>query len=220
MEHQDAIDTISELIYELEEDKYFEEHYSEELEECDFYNEQEMNEIPYKQLIEVTKDFSNSHYMMMRAVIESINKFKEDFEKEHKLKEAYKKVNKKQSDKIKQQKKEIEKLKEDEKNNKEIYEAQVRKLKRKDDKIDEQKKEIDTLNEQINKIVDLDSLVGTQAECDIQEIFNDEEEEDEGHYAVCETCDKKLFSDGQYSSITSCTYCDDCYEKLDSDEKE
>ncbi len=50
--------------------------------------------------------------------------------------------------------------------------------------------------------------------------YSGEEEEEEGHYAVCETCDKKLFSDGQYSSITSCTYCDDCYEKLDSDEKE
>ena len=47
--------------------------------------------------------------------------------------------------------------------------------------------------------------------------------EEEGHYAVCETCDKKLFSDeddSQYSSITSCTYCDDCYEKLDSDQKD
>ena len=50
--------------------------------------------------------------------------------------------------------------------------------------------------------------------------YSGEEEEEEGHYAVCETCDKKLFDDGQYSSITSCTYCDDCYEKLDSDEKE
>jgi hypothetical protein len=106
MEHQDAIDTICELIYELEEDKYFSEYYSEELEECDFYNEQQMNEIPYKQLKEVTKDFSNSHYMMMRAVIESINKFKEDFEKQVRAKEAYKKVYKKQSDKIKQLKEE------------------------------------------------------------------------------------------------------------------
>ncbi len=111
MEHQDAIDTICELIYELEEDKYFSEYYSEELEECDFYNEQQMNEIPYKQLKEVTKDFSNSHYMMMRAVIESINKFKEDFEKQVRAKEAFKKVNKKQSDKIKELKEENEELK-------------------------------------------------------------------------------------------------------------
>ena len=42
----------------------------------------------------------------------------------------------------------------------------------------EQKEKIDTMNEQMNKIVDLDSLVGTEAECDIQNIFNDEEDED------------------------------------------
>ena len=30
----------------------------------------------------------------------------------------------------------------------------------------------------MNKIVDLDSLVGTEAECDIQNIFNDEEDEE------------------------------------------
>ena len=55
------------------------------------------------------------------------------------------------------------------------------------------------------------------------EYICDECNEEEGHYAVCETCDKKLFSDeddSQYSSITSCTYCDDCYEKLDSDQKD
>ena len=46
----------------------------------------------------------------------------------------------------------------------------------------EQKEKIDTMNEQMNKIVDLDSLVGTEAECDIQNIFNDEEDEEDEEY--------------------------------------
>lgn len=114
MEHQDAIDTMFDLIYEMGEAKCFSESYDEELEESDSYNEHgDLNQMTYKQLQEVTEDFGNSHYMMMRAVIESIKKYKEDFEKQVRAKEAYKKVNKKQSDKIKELKKENEKLKEE-----------------------------------------------------------------------------------------------------------
>ena len=107
MEHQDAIDTMFNLIYEMEEEKFFSCNYAEQLEECDFYNGDSCDKIPYKQLIEVTEDFGNSHYMMMRAVIESIKKYKEDFEKQVRGKEAYKKVVKKQSKEIKDLKKEI-----------------------------------------------------------------------------------------------------------------
>ena len=110
-------------------------------------------------------------------------------EKENKnldrVKESYKKVNKKQSDKIKELKKEIlfyQKLTEkwsrlahgqEETNDK--HKEEIEKLKKENK---EQKEKIDTMNEQMNKIVDLDSLVGTEAECDIQNIFNDEEDEE------------------------------------------
>jgi len=53
-----------------------------------------------------------------------------------------------------------------------------------------------------------------------EEDEEEDEEDDDDHYAVCEECDKKLYDDGKYSSITSCTYCDDCYEILDDDKKD
>ena len=47
------------------------------------------------------------------------------------------------------------------------------------------------------------------------------EEEDNSHFAECETCTEKLYDwdYAKYSTITSCTYCDNCYDKLDSKDK-
>ena len=248
--HEEAINIVWELIYELEEEKYFKQHYDEELEKCDVFMEKgNVNELSYKQLQEVTEE--NGHYMMMRAVIESIKQYKEDFEKQVRAKEAYKKVVKKQSDKIKELKKEIEKVKKERYTDKQLEEL-IKEVDFEDidcdclpvenefnienwlhdikeqieEKID--REEIEELREDNEKLEKIIRSVGHQETIeacnkiwyDEEEESQEEEEEDDGHYAVCETCDKKLYDDGKYSSITSCTYCDDCYEKLDSDEKE
>ena len=116
MNYEKAIDEIWTVISNEEIDDWFSEHYDEELEKCDVFMEKgDVNEIPLKTLKEYVDDY-NSYYIM-REVIESIKKFKEDFEKQVRAKEAYKKVVKKQSDKIKELKKENEKLKEEQYDN-------------------------------------------------------------------------------------------------------
>jgi len=153
MNYAEAMDTMFTLIYEMEEEKYFSEHYDEQLEKCDVFMEKgNVNELSYKQLQEVTEDFGNSHYMMMRAVIESIKKYKEDFEKEKRLKESYKKVNKKQSDKIKELKKEISEQEQLKEEKKEFYEELANKAKEATSIIKNQKHQIHQLEATIETI--------------------------------------------------------------------
>lgn len=234
MEHQDAIDTMFNLIYEMEEEKFFSCNYAEQLEECDFYNGDSCDKIPYKQLIEVTEDFGNSHYMMMRAVIESIKKFKEDFEKQVRAKEAYKKVNKKQSDKIKELKKEIEKVKKERYTDKQLEEL-IKEVDFEDIDCDclpvenefnienwlhdikeqiEEKNDIKLyeLKEENKKLEKVIRSVGHQETIEAcNKIWYDEEEEEEDDTdkLICYDCKKEPML---YTYIDEKLYCSKCCE--------
>lgn len=110
MNYAEAMDNIWTVITNEELDDWFSERFDEELEKCDVYmKEGDVNEIPLKTLEEYVDDYNS--YLIMRKVIESIKEFKEDFEKQVRAKEAYKKVNKKQSDKIQELKKQNEEYK-------------------------------------------------------------------------------------------------------------
>ena len=110
MEHEEAISTVWELIYELEEEKFFSSNYAEQLEECDFYNGDSCDKIPYEKLDKIIDE--TNHYMMLRSIIESIKEYKKAEEKEKRKVVSYCKVIKKQQENSKKLKEEIKELKE------------------------------------------------------------------------------------------------------------
>ena len=170
MNYAEAIDDIWTVISNEEMDDWFSERFDEELEKCDVFMENgDVNEIPLKTLREYVDDYNS--YFIMREVIESIKKFKEDFEKQVRAKEAYKKVNKRQSDKIKELKKENEELK---KRDPHMFIATTPTVIQKyREEIEELKKEIKELKkEKIDK-------------------EDDEEEEEEEEEEICSECKRK-----------------------------
>lgn len=151
MNYAKAIDEIWTVINIQELDDWFSQDFDEQLEKCDVFMEKgDVNEIPLKTLREYVDDYNS--YLILRELIESIKKYKEDFEKQVRAKEAYKKVNKKQSDKIQELKKEIaeqEQLKEEKK---EFYEQLANKAKEASSIIKNQKHQIHQLEATIETI--------------------------------------------------------------------
>jgi hypothetical protein len=194
LNYAEAMDNIWTVIANEELDDWFSEHYDEQLEKCDVFMEKgHANEIPLKTLKEYV-DERNS-YTLIREVIESIKKFKEDFEKEKRLKESYKNIVKKQQETIK-------KLKEENKEHKkELLIASFNGYKEGCNYKQSVQDEVDFLNESgesqelIKEVFDESYQGGLNLVYNIEtkdyEEYQEEEEEEDSEEEICSECKRK-----------------------------